>query len=292
VGNLTCAILTLYREAITISVFILAGQILRAMVQFDGPLPAEGTIDSGMALRDAINIWDASKKHSAEHISISEVVDFEHLNVGPQEIEEFKEQADFGAKEDETLEERRERRAQQRKKALEDRERRDDKKRKQRSKVREEGEPIQKTYKAPAAGWYRFCVAGTWFQVTAEIDIRKESEFGGLDDQGHVWTMQEKTLDEEEKLMEEDTAASEGIKDEDFESTKEKLKTLRRLLAEIQSKQSQERHRLIVHAATNEHSHSRMVLSSLMETILFMAVTGFQVYTIRRWFKGAPQLGR
>jgi len=93
-------------------------------------------------------------------------------------------------------------------------------------------------------------------------------------------------------MLEEDTAVQEGIKDEDFQSTREKLKSLRRLLADIQNKQQQERHRLIVHAATNEHSHSRMVFGSLMETLLFIVVTSFQVYTIRKWFKGAPVLGR
>jgi hypothetical protein len=92
-------------------------------------------------------------------------------------------------------------------------------------------------------------------------------------------------------MMEADTAAEEGIKDEDFVSTREKLNTLRQLLAEIQNKQQQERHRLVLHAATNEHSHSRMVLSSLLETLMFLIVTSFQVFTIRRWFKGASVLG-
>ena len=99
-------------------------------------------------------------------------------------------------------------------------------------------------------------------------------------------------LNEEDKLLEEDTASEEGIKDEDFQATRDKLRQLRRLLAEIHSAQQKERRRLIVHSATNKHSHSRMVLSSLMETMLFMAVTGYQVYTIRRWFRGAPALGR
>ena len=115
---------------------------------------------------------------------------------------------------------------------------------------------------------------------------------GSLDDEGHVISYEQKEMKEEDRLLEEDTASEEGIKDEDFQSTRDKLRTLRRLLADIHSRQQKERRRLIVHAATNKHSHSRMVLSSLMETVLFMAVTGFQVYTIRRWFRGAPALGR
>jgi hypothetical protein len=29
-----------------------------------------------------------------------------------------------------------------------------------------------------------------------------------------------------------------------------------------------------------------MVLSNLFETVLFMLVTGYQIYTIRKWFTG------
>jgi uncharacterized protein YoxC len=124
------------------------------------------------------------------------------------------------------------------------------------------------------------------------MEMRKESELGGIDEAGHVVSYETKTMMDEDKELEQDTASQEGIKDEDFQETREKVKDLRRLLNEIQSMQQKERRRLSVHAETNEHSHSRMVLSSLLETLLFMAVTGFQVYTIRKWFSGAPVLGR
>jgi emp24/gp25L/p24 family/GOLD len=280
-------------ERATMSVFILAGPELKATITFDGPLPdGEEPIRSGTTLQNAIRKWDGGVRDHSTRVEVSEVVDFEHLNIGDEDEGESGEEENEEYNEEETMEQRRDRRARQRKKALEARQRRDQRKMKQRQKVRQEGEPFQKTVQVPAKGWYRFCVRGSWYQVTAEMDLRKESEMGGLDENGHVWTVRRKAMEEEEKFMEEDTAESEGITDEDFQSTREKLKTLRRLLADIQSKQSQERHRLIVHAATNEHSHSRMVLSSLMETILFMAVTGFQVYTIRKWFRGAPVLGR
>jgi uncharacterized protein YoxC len=129
-------------------------------------------------------------------------------------------------------------------------------------------------------------------QVVAEMEMRKETELGGIDATGHVISYETKTMMDEDKELEEDTASQEGIKDEDFQETRDKVKDLRGLLNEIQSMQQKERRRLSVHAETNEHSHSRMVLSSLLETLLFMAVTGFQVYTIRKWFSGAPTLGR
>ncbi len=133
-------------------------------------------------------------------------------------------------------------------------------------------------------------------QITAEMEMRKASELGGMDPTtGHVYSYEQKALRDEEVYLSLDTKSEEtasGVKDEDFEETRDKLQKLRRLLADIQEKQHAESHRLALHAATNEHSHSRMVLNSLMETVLFMVVTGYQVYTIRKWFSGAPVLGR
>lgn len=147
------------------------------------------------------------------------------------------------------------------------------------------------TFRPEEAGFYRYCVKAMTAQIVIEIDVRKESEMGGVNKEGNVRTHEEKAMAEEEKAMELMTAASEGIKDDDFQSTKEKITTLRRLLAEISQRQQQERHRLILHDSMNKQSHSRMVKGSLMETILFIAITGVQIMTIRRWFRG-PVLGR
>jgi hypothetical protein len=72
----------------------------------------------------------------------------------------------------------------------------------------------------------------------------------------------------------------------------DKLRKLNRLLNEIQEQQQSERHRFSVHAAVNEHSHSRMVLGSLLETVLFIIITTFQIFTIHKWFSAEPMLGR
>jgi hypothetical protein len=272
------------------SLFILSGTELIGTVHFEGPLGQENEIESGQALQQAIDKFDQGHRRG-KIVAMVEQVDFEHLNLSGAAAIDEEEYSAMELPEDETANQRRERRANERKKALEARQRKEHKKISQKKKIREEGEPFQRTVKAVSPGWYRFCFhAG--YQVVVEMDLRKESEMGGFDENGHVWTHEQKMLEEEDKMLEEDTAVQEGIKDEDFQSTREKLKSLRRLLADIQNKQQQERHRLIVHAATNEHSHSRMVFGSLMETLLFIVVTSFQVYTIRKWFKGAPVLGR
>jgi emp24/gp25L/p24 family/GOLD len=303
----------------TFSIFLLSGNELRATIALDGPLAGTAEIDSGASLQKAAEKYDQTKRTSNrdEALHFSAEVDFEHLNLVDDDAEEgedgvatdadgkaagedgdddaaiAKRAAEGGAATEETPEERRARRARDRRKALEKRQREEQRKHKQRRKVRKEGEPDERTFAAPQEGWYRLCVTASFQTITVEMDLRKSSELGGVDPKTkHVLTFEQKAIQEEDRLLEQDTASQEGIKDEDFLSTREKLKSLRRLLADIQDKQTQERHRVLVHAATNEHSHSRMVLSSLMETILFMLVTGYQVYTIRKWFKGAPVLGR
>lgn len=282
-------------ESVTISTIVLQGPQLKAQVEFEGPF-LNRDIESTLELHQAIERLDAGHRPSdiASYLHVTEVVDFEHLNLGELDEDDWGDDDDVGEDGGAENSEAREknRRMKERKKALEARHRQERHASHQHKKVKEEGEAFRKTFKVERQGWYRFCVLGNWYPVTAEVDFRKESELGGVNEQGHVWTYEEKMMAEEDSIMEADTASEEGIKDEDFASTKEKLKTLRRLLAEIQAKQQQERHRLIVHAATNEHSHSRMVLGSLLETMLFMVVTGVQVMTIRRWFKGAPVLGR
>lgn len=124
------------------------------------------------------------------------------------------------------------------------------------------------------------------------MEMRKESELGAVDEDGHVITFEEKEMAEEDAELDKDTASQEGIKDEDFADTKDKLKEMRRLVNQVQQMQQNERRRVSVQAETNTHAHSRMVLSSVIETLFFMAITGFQVYTIRKWFSGAPSLGR
>eukprot|EP00640_Fibrocapsa_japonica_P002720 CAMPEP_0113950782 /NCGR_PEP_ID=MMETSP1339-20121228/82556_1 /TAXON_ID=94617 /ORGANISM="Fibrocapsa japonica" /LENGTH=248 /DNA_ID=CAMNT_0000958751 /DNA_START=68 /DNA_END=814 /DNA_ORIENTATION=- /assembly_acc=CAM_ASM_000762 len=54
----------------------------------------------------------------------------------------------------------------------------------------------------------------------------------------------------------------------------------------IYEKQERERHRLAIHTAMNQGSHSRMAMSSLVETGVFVVVSIFQIFFVRRWFEG------
>ena len=152
-----------------------------------------------------------------------------------------------------------------------------------------EGDAVERTLgPIVAPGWYRLCVKSSWYPITGEMELRKASDLGGIDKRtGHVYTYQRRHMLEEEAEME-----VQGLQDEDLMTTRAQLKKLNRLLGEIKENQKKEQHRSTVHAAVNEHSHSRMVLSSLLQTVIFCIVTGVQIYTVRKWFSQTSLLGR
>jgi hypothetical protein len=95
----------------------------------------------------------------------------------------------------------------------------------------------------------------------------------------------------EEKLLDEDTAESEpSLKVEDFHTTKNQMRELRRILNSISTMQNTGRNRMKQHSKISEHNNSRMTRDSLVLTIIFILVTAFQVYTIHSWFSGSASL--
>ena len=220
-----------HSESITFGVIVLSGSELKASITFDGPLVEDESVKATELFEASETYrYDPAKKEKL--IVFGSMVDFEHLNpVKNKEVRE--EDEEEVADENESVAERRARRARERKKALEKRQREQEDLMDQRKHVREEGDPFQKTYQAKANGWYRFCVTASWHAVDVEVDLRREKELGGVGPNGHVYTLEEKTLAEEEDYMETDTAEKEGIKDEDFKATREQLKSLRRLLGKV-----------------------------------------------------------
>jgi hypothetical protein len=286
--------------------FILSGAELKGGLLLEGPLSPDN-ITSGVNLQAMIDQHDHRKTTGRGFQKIEEDVNFERILSEGAENEAYNNEDDEeggGEDDDENLwkqmdddkltEEEIQRRATERKRhaqiarkrALEARRKRAERMRA--NHVVSDGEPIQRTLMAKSRGWYRACVKGNWYQITAELEMRKESDLGADPLTGHVLTHAEKEDMEENRFLEEDSALQEegAVSDEDFIVVKGQLQRLRHLLDLIQQKQATERHRLTVHAATNEHSHSQMVLTNLLETVLFMLVTGFQVYTIRKWFHG------
>ena len=131
-------------------------------------------------------------------------------------------------------------------------------------------------------------------QVEIEFDLRASGDLGKPNAKTtHIQTYERHDmLMSEKKLLAKLTSNGKAgnVSEEDLKKTKEQITKMNRLLNEIREKQVNERHRLGVHKAVNEHSHSRMVVGSLFETVFYIVVSGFQVYTIRKWFSGNPIL--
>jgi len=304
----------------TMSVFVTDGSELRATAILEGPV-APPNIDDGKEINTYINKFqrgDFFGTPRRDVIKEEQVVDFEQgaaPDVYDDDDDDYYDDDEYlhedyydyydddehqGKEPDpEKVKKRQEMMIKRREK---ERQKRIDRMRKiqemKKRHERTEGEPYQITQTARVGGWYRACVRASWYQVSAEMEFRKSSELGPPDPEtGHVKSYESRELEREEEEMDKQTPTEskedkDAVKEEDFDRTKDQLKKLNRLLNDIKAKQMDERHRLSVHAATNEHSHSRMVLSSLMETVLYMMITGFQVYTIRKWFSGSPLLGR
>ena len=158
-----------HSETVTLSAFILSGSSLKATLTFDGPI-ASATVDSGLEVFTASESFNSKGTGFITH---SEVMDFEHLAPAPEEEE------DEAAKDDDEgpldpndpdiAQKRKERREKQRKKFMEAKAKRDQRKLELQKKIRQDGDPVLYTTKAPEAGWYRMCVQATWYQVSPDI---------------------------------------------------------------------------------------------------------------------------
>jgi len=284
-------------EYLTLSLFISSGSPLSGRAIIEGPVArsvsggSADVLESAKALQKDIRDFDSGERFGIDMIGVekrphvdktgtlrySEHVDFENYDYsGPTEDDDD----DDGRGDDD------DRIAQRKRKRDRKREIREYKR--QQAKKREEGEPFLKTVQILSPGWYRVCFHAVSSEVVVEMDMRKSSDFGPIDPEtGHVPSLESFN----EKMVEfeiDEDAADES----DLDKAREHLKTMNRLLLEIKEKQANEVRRLDLHRELNNHSHSRMVLGSLFETVLFIAVTGFQVYTIRKWFQGGTLLGR
>ena len=71
---------------------------------------------------------------------------------------------------------------------------------------------------------------------------------------------------------------------EEMERVKESISRIQKGLVNIQLQQQRDRHRLGLHSKTNEGSHNHVVVSSIVETAVYIAASIFQLFFVRRWF--------
>jgi polyhydroxyalkanoate synthesis regulator phasin len=83
----------------------------------------------------------------------------------------------------------------------------------------------------------------------------------------------------------------ESERQEEVANLEASIKRLKAGLRRVQAQQQQERHRQAVHAAVNEDSNNRMVVGSLIETVVFIGTAIFQILFVRQWFEGRGAAG-
>jgi len=80
------------------------------------------------------------------------------------------------------------------------------------------------------------------------------------------------------------SASKQKNENEEMERIKESISKIQKGLVNVQLQQQRDRHRLGLHSKTNEGSHNHVVISSILETAVYIAVSIFQLFFVRRWF--------
>ena len=172
-------------------------------------------------------------------------------------------------------------------------------------------EPYEFTKTIKTAGWYRMCVSSD-NEILVELDIRSSAILGGINrDTGHVYTYDERdALDEERRIEEigikrsrDEAEASlvnaelgkvleNQVRDNDLEATKVYLKNLSEMISLLQKRQTNHHHRIKGHESDARRNYKKIVRSGMLETALYLLITLFQIYSLRKWLLGNTVLGR
>lgn len=170
-------------------------------------------------------------------------------------------------------------------------------------------EPFEETNVIKASGWYRLCISAENHALLLEMEMRSGNRLGGIDSETkHVYTYDEKAFLDEEKLLDEEIAAEEEarlnnielhkeivekqVKEQDLHASKAQIKHLNSMVMEMKKKHNEYHHRIKSHEAMARRNYEKMARSAKLETLLYVLITGFQVYTVHKWLLSNNLLGR
>ncbi|KAL9183103.1 hypothetical protein ACHAXT_004890 [Thalassiosira profunda] len=167
-------------------------------------------------------------------------------------------------------------------------------------------EPYEWTKPIKAAGWYRMCVTAD-DSITVELDIRSSADLGGIDpDTGHVFTHDEREfIDEEKRILGEQAKTEEArkaaeeleralqgqVKDFHLETTRKLMAEVNRLVADMQKRQTAVHHRIKSHESDARRNRRRISQNGKIVSVLVVAITVLQMYTVRKWLLSRTTLG-
>lgn len=173
--------------------------------------------------------------------------------------------------------------------------------------------PYEWTKRIKSPGWYRMCIQSD-DNILVEMDIRNSANFGGVNKEtGHVWTFddweeweeqqrilkldklkQKAKKDEEARALLENlnTALKDQIKDYDLENTQQLMMEINNLVSRMQQSQSAVHQRIKSHEGVARRNYQKIKKSGIVETLLYLLITGYQVYTVHNWLLSTNSLGR
>lgn len=172
-------------------------------------------------------------------------------------------------------------------------------------------EPYEFTKTINTAGWYRMCVSSD-NEILVELDIRSSANLGGINrGTGHVYTYDERDELDEERRIEEivikrssdeaetslvnaelNKVLANQVRNNDLEATKVYLKNLSEMISLLQKRQTNHHHRIKGHESDARRNYKKIVRSGMLETALYLLITLFQIYSLRKWLLGNTVLGR
>lgn len=181
-------------------------------------------------------------------------------------------------------------------------------------------EPFEMTRVIPETGYYRVCAQAGLHALVVEMDARSELRMGGVDQvTGHVFTYAKRDLRNEEaaidnnnknningntngRRMDSNTYQSEleelskilvnQVEDADLLRTSEQIKVLNAKTSDIMTEIQTRMTRIRAHEQSARRNSENLAWSSKVETLMFAVISGFQVYTMRKWLLQNSLLGR
>ena len=179
-------------------------------------------------------------------------------------------------------------------------------------------EPYEITQMIPTTGYYRLCAQAELQALIVEMDIRSASKMRGIDPEtGHVYTYAQRNLLDEEaalddkggknnnkggRLLNSNTyqsrieeltkALNNQVDSSDLQQTRDQIKILNARISDILSEIQIRMTRIRAHEQSAKRNSANLAWNAKMETLLFAVISGFQVYTVRKWLLSNTLLGR
>eukprot|EP01038_Epipyxis_sp_PR26KG_P006237 gene6237-8592_t len=145
----------------------------------------------------------------------------------------------------------------------------------------------------PNKGIYGFCVdnrKARFLPKSIQLDIVPTSM--AVDPVGLNYTPIKKKSKEAKSKGKEDKEEVIEVEQQKLIGTIKSLNLIHKGITHIQLQQQRDRHRLSLHSETNKSNYNKVFYGSIIETFVFIGVSIFQIFFVRRWFASKAPPGK